>query len=120
MAAMQTELNLEADAPGTYAGKDTEINGAGYAGMTFTAHADSQADFDAWVASVKSASSALTMDAYNALSAPSEYNPPAYYASYDPNIYNSVMMKYMAPQGSASSTMSSSSPDMSAMPGMHM
>jgi cytochrome o ubiquinol oxidase subunit 2 len=127
MAAMQTQLNLLASTTGEFVGKDTEINGDGYAGMTFAVHSVSQSDFDTWVASVKQASTTLDEAAYTALAAPSEYVPPAFYSSVAGDLFNNVMMMYMMPMGS-SSTMSSSSmaePSSSAtssqmMPGMHM
>lgn len=104
MAAMETQLNLRADAPGEFAGKDNEINGAGYAGMTFTAKASSQQDFDWWVAAVKARSlnsifvnDTLTAEAYNALAAPSENNPVAFYSAVESGLFNNVMMKFMAP-----------------------
>ncbi len=111
MAAMETQLNLIASSTGTFTGKDTEINGAGYAGMTFQANSVAETDFNIWVAQIKQMSSTLDEDAYNTLAEPSTYNPPAYYSSVDPNLYNNVMMKYMMP--------SSSMPGM-AMPGMQM
>ena len=116
MAAMQTQLNLMANATGEFPGRDTEINGSGYSGMTFTAKSTLQSDFNGWVASVQQSSSSLTMDAYNTLAAPSEDNPPAYYSSIDASLYNAIVMKYMAP-ASANSVQSSSGP---AMSGMHM
>jgi cytochrome o ubiquinol oxidase subunit 2 len=119
MAAMQTQLNLMANTAGEYTGKDTEINGAGYSGMTFLAKSTSQADFNAWVSSVEDSSSSLTMDAYNALAAPSENNPPAYYSSYDKNLYDTILMKYMVPPTSlpTGSTQTNSN---ESMPGMQM
>jgi len=63
MAAMETQLNLMADTTGEFTGKDTEINGAGYAGMTFIAKSSSQADFNAWVASVQNSSNTLDVAA---------------------------------------------------------
>jgi cytochrome o ubiquinol oxidase subunit 2 len=117
MAAMQTQLNLEADTPGEYTGKDTEINGAGYAGMTFLAKSTSQDDFNTWVTSVQNSSNTLSMDAYNALAMPSEDNPPAYYSSYDKDLYGSILMKYMVPM-SSTSTETSTMP--ANMPGMTM
>lgn len=119
MAAMQTQLNLEASSTGEYVGKDTEINGAGYAGMTFTAKSVSQSDFDAWVASVKDSSNTLTMDEYNnTLMQPSTYVSPIFYSSVDPNLYDTILMKYMIPP-SASGT-SQSMPGMQMAPGMQM
>jgi len=109
MAAMETQLNLEADKIGEFVGKDTEINGAGYAGMQFMAKSSSQEDFDAWVATTQSSSTyaPLTMDAYNALAAPSENNPATFYSSVEGDLFDNIMMKYMMP---------SSTP----MPGMSM
>jgi cytochrome o ubiquinol oxidase subunit II len=121
MAAMQTQLNLEANDVEVYTGKDTEINGAGYAGMTFLAKSSSQADFNAWVASVQNASNTLTMDAYNALSQPSEYNASATYSSYAPALYNTILMKYMVPPNATASMEMSSTQAMPAdMSGMQM
>jgi len=100
MAAMQTQLNLIASSTGNFRGKDMEINGDGYAGMTFMAQSLSQSDFDAWVASVKQATSSLGTKEYQALAAPSENNPQAVYASIDPSLYTNIMMQYMAPQPS--------------------
>ncbi len=110
MAAMQTQLSLEANSTGQYVGKDTEINGAGYAGMTFTAKSVSQSDFNAWIASVKNSSNTLTIDDYNAtLAPPSEYVAPIYYSSVDPALYDTILMKYMIPGMGATTTMASSS-----------
>jgi cytochrome o ubiquinol oxidase subunit II len=120
MAAMQTQLNLEATDIGEYTGKDTEINGAGYAGMTFLAKSSSQADFNAWVASVKNSSNTLSMDAYNTLSQPSEYNASATYSSYDPALYDTILMKYMTPPTSTASQKNSTTSMPANMSGMTM
>lgn len=96
MAAMQTELNLIAQR-GEYAGRDTEINGIGYAGMTFTAKAVPQGDFDDWVRRIKASSGALDLDAYAALAKPSTDEPPAYYAPVAGNLFDAIMLKYTRP-----------------------
>ncbi|HEY5220951.1 MAG TPA: COX aromatic rich motif-containing protein [Candidatus Paceibacterota bacterium] len=98
MSAMQTQLSLEASSTGEYIGKDTEINGAGYAGMTFTAKSVSQNDFNAWLASVKNSSNTLTLAEYNSvLLPPSTYAPSSTYSSVDPGLYDTILMKYMIP-----------------------
>ena len=112
MSAMTTQLNLEANSTGEYAGKNTEINGDGYSGMNFIARSTSQADFDSWVASVHTVSSTLDQHAYDSLATPSKDNPTAFYSSVDQDLYNRIIMKYMSP--SASSTMPAT------MPGMEM
>lgn len=121
MAAMQTQLYLEASSTGEYTGKDTEINGDGYAGMTFSANSVSQSDFNAWVASVKASSSTLTLAGYNAtLMPPSTDNPVAFYGSVDPGLYDTILMKYMIPPPSSSTAATSSSAMPADMPGMTM
>jgi len=103
MSTMQTQIDLMASSTGEYVGKDTEINGAGYAGMTFVAKSASQEDFDAWTASVKQSQNVLTMDAYNALMAPSQNNPQAFYSSFDKNLYGTILTRYMPPATSSDS-----------------
>lgn len=100
MAAMKTQLNLEAE-PGEYAGRNTEINGDGFAGMTFTAKAVPRAEFDRWVAEVRRGPLTLDEDAFAALSAPSSDVPPAFYASVPLDLFTHVMAKYMPEMGGA-------------------
>ncbi len=103
MAGMKTQLHLMADQQGEFAGRAAEISGQGFAGMKFMAKASSQADFDQWVRSVRQGANVLDsendldMNEYNRLSQPSENNPVVFYASTEKNLYNSVIMKFMAP-----------------------
>jgi cytochrome o ubiquinol oxidase subunit 2 len=97
MSAMQTQLNLMADSTGDYVGKENEINGDGYAGMTFTAKSVSRADFDDWAAQVRGSSLALDRDSYAALAKPSEDEPQASYARVEPGLYEWVVTKDMRP-----------------------
>jgi cytochrome o ubiquinol oxidase subunit 2 len=97
MAGMRTQLHLIANEIGEFRGSAAEINGNGFAGMHFIAKAASQADFDAWVASIKKSPAVLTQDEYNKLAQPSEDNLKLVYASVEKNLYNSVMAKFMAP-----------------------
>ncbi len=111
MSAMQTQLNLMASATGTFEGKNTEINGEGYAGMTFEADSVTRQDFNEWVARVKAASTTFGMADYHALAAPSSYTPTSSYSSVVPGLYGYVLMKYMMPP-------SSTVPGMAGMSGM--
>ncbi len=97
MAGMQTQLHLMAGEPGEFNGSAAEINGTGFAGMKFIAKASSQADFYAWVESVKKSSQTLNQEAYNKLAEPSENNPATFYSSTEKNLYSTIMMKYMMP-----------------------
>ncbi|HSX29061.1 MAG TPA: COX aromatic rich motif-containing protein [Candidatus Saccharimonadales bacterium] len=97
MTGHENRLNLIADMPGDYTGSSGEINGAGFAGMKFTARASSQVAFDEWVDSVKESPDRLGAVQYEALVQPSENNQPAFYSDYVDNLYDKVLMKYMAP-----------------------
>lgn len=95
MTGHVNHLNLMADTPGDYTGSSGEINGAGFAGMRFTARASSAQDFDRWVQSVTVRRVGLDSFEYNKLLKPSEDNPAAFYSSVDSGLYDTVVMKYM-------------------------
>ena len=97
MAGMTTKLHLMADEIGEFAGSAAEINGKGFSGMKFIAKSTSQADFDAWVASVKQSSAALTQNEYNKLAEPSENNPVEHYGTVEAGLLDNVIMKYTLP-----------------------
>lgn len=97
MAGMETKLHLVADRAGKYQGSSANISGPGFAGMRFTAQASSQADFDAWVASVKRSPTRLDKDSYDALATPTQEHPVVYYSSREKELYGTVIMKYMVP-----------------------
>jgi cytochrome o ubiquinol oxidase subunit 2 len=97
MGAMTTQLNLMASEPGVYMGRTSEINGIGYAGMTFEAHAVSQDAFEAWINEVKQSPQMLDDDMYKTLALPSTNNPQAVYAATEPGLFNDIVMKDMMP-----------------------
>lgn len=94
MTGMVNRLNLMADTPGDYPGSSAELNGRGFSGMKFTTRASSSAEFDEWVQSVKQSDDVLDAGAYDELARPSENNPVAVYAAYEPGLYDRVVMKY--------------------------
>ena len=59
MGGMTTHLNLLADKPGEYPGFSANFSGDGFADMRFIVKAVPAGDFDAWVAQVRGAGSAL-------------------------------------------------------------
>ena len=97
MSGMSTQTYLMADGAGSYRGENTEINGAGYAQMTFTAQSVTQNDFNTWVDSVKQSSSpTLNLETFNKLAQPSQNNPVAYYSSTQDNLFTTIVTKYLA------------------------
>lgn len=105
MAGMQTQLHLIADEPGVYRGMSSAFSGPGFSDMHFQVKATSDADFRAWVASVRHGQGDLTHDAYLALARPSSNNPPTAYAQVDNGLFEQVVNQYPS--------------SMSGMPGMH-
>ncbi len=99
MTGMVNHLNLMADTPGDYVGSSAEINGAGFAEMKFTARASSIHDFDRWVQSVVVRPDVLDSAEYARLLKPSQNNEAAFYSSAASDLYDTVLMKYMGPDG---------------------
>lgn len=97
MEGMVNRLNLIADREGVFPGSNAEISGAGFATMRFTAQAMSQTAFAKWVASVKQQKQGLTSSEYSSLSKPTEDVAPRSYSVIEQGLYNSIVMKYMAP-----------------------
>jgi cytochrome o ubiquinol oxidase subunit II len=94
MTGHSNRLNLMADTPGDFAGQAAEINGEGFAGMKFIAQAVPGNSFEDWVQGMKAPSKKLDSAEYKKLLAPSENNPPAFYSSVEPNLYDKVLLKY--------------------------
>ncbi len=115
MSGMNTQLHLMASQAGSYEGSSANLSGEGFSGMKFIARASDEKEFDAWVASAKSSSSLLGDKEYNDLVKPSKNNPSALYASYQPGLYNTIMMKY-TPHGGHTTT----NPRGSTLPGHNL
>lgn len=97
MPAMRTKLHLIAKEPGNFKGVSANISGEGFAGMTFVAKASSQEEFDQWVHSVKQSQKQLSLDAYNQLVEPSQYQPVSTYVLQKQDLFDWIVMKYMMP-----------------------
>jgi cytochrome o ubiquinol oxidase subunit 2 len=96
MTGMKTVLHMMASGPGEYAGKAVEINGEGYAGMTFTAKSTSQRDFDSWVQSIKKLPAHLDSAAYTALVVPSTDHPVVLYGHVEKELFDKILVKFDA------------------------
>jgi cytochrome o ubiquinol oxidase subunit II len=95
MTAMVTPLHIMADEPGEYHGKAAEINGQGYAGMTFIAKATTKSEFEHWVETVKESPQKLTVDVYNELIRPSEDHSVVQFSHVDKDLFHHIVNKYM-------------------------
>lgn len=97
MTGMSTQVHLLSDKQAKFTGSAAEISGQGFAAMRFSADATSESDFNTWVALVQQTSKPLDTNTYQQLVNPSENNPVTFYAPIDGNLYNTIIMKYMAP-----------------------
>ena len=91
MPGMETKLHAVINKPGEYFGMSANYSGAGFSGMNFKFHGQSQADFDGWVAKVKAEGKPLDRAAYLEMEKPSEREPVHYYASVDQGLYKAVL-----------------------------
>lgn len=97
MPAMRSKLHLIADEEGTFRGSSANLSGKGFSGMTFTAQASSQEEFNRWVMSVQDTADFLDQQSYQQLVAPSEYQPVALYRLLQEDLFDQILMKYMMP-----------------------
>ncbi len=91
MGGMTTHLNLLADAPGDFPGLSANYSGDGFSQMRFIAKAVPAVDFDAWVAQVRGAGSALDDAGYAELAKPSQAVPPKTYGSVAPQLFERIV-----------------------------
>jgi cytochrome o ubiquinol oxidase subunit 2 len=94
MAGMQTRLQMLANAPGKFVGRNTQYSGGGFSDQFFEVLATSPADFDAWVAKARRAPGKLDAAAYTKLAEKSRLVPIAYYSAVEPKLFDSIIAKY--------------------------
>ena len=99
MEGMTSKLHLMADEPGMYTGSSANLSGKGFAGMDFTVRSSTERDFMNWVETAKQTRHHLTMTEYTKLAKPSEHNPHYYYSTVTPNLYGTIVNKFMAHEG---------------------
>jgi cytochrome o ubiquinol oxidase subunit 2 len=100
MAGMRTKLNLKADGPAEFVGRNTQYSGAGFAGFpeqSFAVRAITASEFDAWVAAAKRSPDALDPPTYAALAKPSGSVSVHYYSSVEPDLFDRIIAKYAGP-----------------------
>jgi cytochrome o ubiquinol oxidase subunit 2 len=94
MAGMTTQLNLRADGPGAFTGRNMQYTGDGFPAQTFATRAVTPSEFDAWIATAKQSSDVLDAEHFKALQRPSREARPHYYSSVEPDLFGNVVAKY--------------------------
>jgi cytochrome o ubiquinol oxidase subunit 2 len=97
MPGMDTQLNLEANQFGSFSGRSANINGSGFAHMTFAIKSVTDKGFNSWVTSARHAKNQLSYAGYSSLAKPGNLAKPVYYNSVEPDLYDTILMKYMMP-----------------------
>jgi cytochrome o ubiquinol oxidase subunit 2 len=97
MPGMETKLHAVINAAGDYRGISANYSGAGFSGMHFTFHGQSQADFDKWVADAKTAGKTLDRATYLQLERPSENEPARRFASVEPKLFDHILNMCVEP-----------------------
>ena len=102
MAGMETRLNLLADEPGEFRGRNMQFSGDGFPNQFFHAKATTTEEFEAWLDKVRQSSDALNAATYEQLAKPSELHPVTYYATFEPDLFARIIAKY-GPHGDTAS-----------------
>lgn len=78
MADMLNTLNLAADIPGEYTGRNANFTGEGFAQQTFNVQAMPEDEYKEWVTEVKSTAEKLTEEKFNELLKPGHLGQSTY------------------------------------------
>lgn len=121
MNGMTSQLNLIANETGVFQGYSTNINGEGYARMTFDVKSVTTEEYDQWVIDSRNEkANKFTMKEFEELAKPSVLDKPRTYVLADVDVYDKVVAKYMEHMGHGGHHMSShEGHDMSSMKHNH-
>jgi cytochrome o ubiquinol oxidase subunit 2 len=97
MSGMATQLNLQADEPGTYPGLSANFSGDGFPYMRFNFEALPAQQFDAWIAASRSMGGVLDDAAYRGLLRQSVPPHPYTYRSVQPGLFERIVTLQLPP-----------------------
>jgi cytochrome o ubiquinol oxidase subunit 2 len=121
MSGMSTQLHLMANKAGTFDGMSANISGEGFADMRFKVNAMSETDYSKWIIKSAYSNDQLSSDSYAKLAEPSRGDGEKTFMLMKKDLYNEVIMKYMAPMKSEdNSNGEHKSKNSHSMPGMDM
>jgi cytochrome o ubiquinol oxidase subunit II len=90
MAGMVTQLHLQADRPGTYAGLSAQFSGEGFADMRFNVEALPAENFAQWATVVRSSGPMLDPRTYADLAKPSQRVAPYTYRAVAADLFKDI------------------------------
>jgi cytochrome o ubiquinol oxidase subunit 2 len=91
MAGMSTELNLQADSPGTYSGMSAQFSGDGFSDMHFEVAAVQPAAFTQWIDAAHAQGGSLDTAAYTALARPSRKDLPLTFGAVSGGLFEAIV-----------------------------
>ncbi len=97
MNGMASDLNLQADQPGTFRGISSHYSGDGFSGMHFEVRALDAAGFDAWVHATRQAGPALDAARYAQLARQTIKDPPSTFREVEPGLFQQIVGQELAP-----------------------
>ena len=97
MNRMVTQLNLQADHPGSYLGESGMFSGDGFSDMDFTVQAVSPDAFTGWVQATQQQGTALDAAAYGKLAQQSQNVKPFTFRSVEPNLFQAIVTQKLSP-----------------------
>ena len=91
MSGMATQINLQADQPGTYPGLSANFSGDGFSDMRFTLESVDSEQFNTWVASAATSGEVLDDTAYRSLLRQTSNIQPHTYREVAPGLFNRIV-----------------------------
>lgn len=97
MNGMRTQLNLQADAPGTFLGEASHFSGDGFSDMHFDVRAMPEAQFASWVEDARKSGGPLDAASYATLETQSIDTHPFTYRAVDAGLFQAIVTQQVAP-----------------------
>jgi cytochrome o ubiquinol oxidase subunit 2 len=94
MSGHASQLNLKATKTGHFTGYTTNINGEGYAKMTFQTKVLSSSDFSKWAKTATKSHDSMTMGAYHSLSEPKSDTTEHTYRLANDKLFEYIVQRY--------------------------
>jgi cytochrome o ubiquinol oxidase subunit 2 len=91
MAGMATELNLQADDQGTFAGLSAQFSGDGFSDMRFDMTVVTPQAFAQWIDAARAHGGSLGPKEYAELTRPSQKEAPRTFAAVSPKLFDAIL-----------------------------
>jgi cytochrome o ubiquinol oxidase subunit 2 len=97
MNGMTSQLNLRADAPGTFRGLSSHYSGDGFSDMHFDVQAVPAEQFTAWIEATRNTGPTLDAGSYAALARQSKNISPFTFGAADPGVFQQIVTQKLPP-----------------------